>query len=91
MKTQVKNWKDCRDSTNVEKVVKANGGEVREAAGSHKVATFHTPNGDTSMTFYNSKEISTGVAVKIFKWLRGLGLTVGVLLILYVRFFMHFN
>ena len=59
-------WKDCTDSRKVEYTAVHAGISIREAAGSHFI--LEAPNGD-KMTAYHG-EISTGVACKVFKWLK---------------------
>lgn len=79
-KNRISSWKQCTDSKTVESFAKEKGLEIRECAGSHKM--MRTADGRNSMTFYNG-DISTGVACKIFKFFRNLGL-LGVLF-LFVR------
>lgn len=68
----IASWKDCRDPGKVRPVFQAKGGQCRPAAGDHEVWT--APNGQ-HFTIYN-RELSTGVACKLFKWLKFVGLLV---------------
>jgi hypothetical protein len=77
MKQKIKSWKDCRDSKNIESAVISAGGSVRNCNGSHRVAEIP---GKGSMTFYESENISTGVACKIFKWLKTMGVLATLIL-----------
>lgn len=77
---QIKDWKDCRDDRNITSAIKDAGGTVREAAGSHLVGSIP---GKGSITYYRphgGSDISTGVAVKIFKTLRLWGI-IGIILL----------
>lgn len=69
-KTTMDSWKDCIDSRNIDRVVKSAGGNIRKCSGSHKIAEIP---GKGNMTYYESKNISTGVACKIYKWLKAVG------------------
>ena len=81
MGKSISTWKDCRDSSRVEKFARSSGLEVREGKGSHKV--MKDPNSGATQTFY-SGDISTGVAVKLFKYFKYVGL-IGLLVFLYVQ------
>lgn len=70
MSTKIKHWKDCKDDKNIISFAKQNNVEVREAAGSHFVMS----KGNNIMTAYHSNNISTGVAVRVFKWFKTIGL-----------------
>lgn len=76
-KTRLNSWKDCTDSKNVTSFAQEHGLEIRECAGSHKM--MKTSDGKNSMTYYNG-DISTGVACKIFKWFKTMGI-LGILLL----------
>jgi len=71
----IASWKDCRDPREVCKFVEAHGCSVRQAAGDHEVIT--APNG--SHFVIHDRELSTGVACKLFKWLKYAGLLAVVL------------
>lgn len=66
-KTILQTWKDCREARKVESFAVEHGCIVRKGKGSHRV--MEAPNG-SKMPFYNSNNISTGVANIIFKWFR---------------------
>lgn len=76
-KKTISSVNDCRDSRNIDKFAAENGLRTREAAGSHKmVYVKNEQGGEDAMTYYNSKDISIGVAAKIFKFFRRYGLVV---------------
>lgn len=72
------NYKEFKDYKNIEKVALKNNCEIREGKGSHKV--IKAPNGST-MVYYKSKDISDGVAHKIYKFFKMLGFITIVLII----------
>jgi hypothetical protein len=69
MKT-ISTWKDCRNPDNVRHFVTEHGCTVRQAAGDHQV--INAPNGSHFVIY--DRELSTGVACKLFKWLKYAGL-----------------
>ena len=60
----IESWKQCRDPKVVERVADTNGCKRRHGAGDHEI--IEAPNGD-HFAYYN-RELSTGVACKLFKW-----------------------
>ena len=78
-KPMLNSWKDCTDSRKVEKFARASGLEIREAAGSHKMMKC----GEYRMTFYEG-DISTGVACKIWKWFKTIGVLTLIGLAIYL-------
>jgi hypothetical protein len=62
-------WKDCRDPRRVRSFALEHGCQVRTGKGDHEVITYQ----NRSMPFYN-REISTGVACKLWKWFKIMGL-----------------
>lgn len=71
-KSKINSWKDCRSDRKIIQVARENGLEYRECAGDH--FQIKDPRSGSAMTAYHSENISTGVAVKIFKWLRNIGI-----------------
>jgi hypothetical protein len=71
-KNRINSWKDCTDSRKVEGFAREKGLSIRECAGSHKMMS---DNNGNQMTFYKG-DISTGVACKIYKWFKVVGLLV---------------
>lgn len=66
---------DCRSARKIDKFAKENGLETRQAAGSHKVVyAKNEQGGQDGMTYYESEDISIGVAAKIFKFFKNHGL-----------------
>jgi hypothetical protein len=76
-KHKIDSWKDCRDPKNVKGFVKENGCAVVPGSGDHEI--IKTPTG-ASFTIYN-REMSTGVACSLFKWLKYVGL-LGAIIVL---------
>lgn len=68
----ISTWKDCRDPKTVHQFVASHGCTLHPGAGDHEVIT--APNG-SHFVIYN-RELSTGVACKLFKWLKYAGLLV---------------
>ena len=57
---------DCRDGRKVTSHIKSSGGIVRAGKGDHAVASM--PGHEQSMT-YCQREMGTGLACKIYKWM----------------------
>ena len=72
---KITGWKECRDLKVVRPIFQSKGGTCRPGAGDHEVWT--APNG-CHFVIYN-RELSTGVACKLFKWLKYAGLLAVVL------------
>lgn len=77
---------DCKSAKRIRGFVKDNNLRHEQAAGSHeKFYMRNSSGGEDMMTFYNSEEISIGVAAKIFKFVKNhipfMVLVIGALII----------
>lgn len=82
MGKSISTWKDCTDGRRVEKFAIKSGLDVRECKGSHKIMS--DPKTGATQTFYYG-DISTGVAVKLFKYFKYIGV-ICIFLFLYIKF-----
>ena len=84
MAKDIRSWKDCTDGNKVQKFASSNGLDVRRGKGDHYVMRHQS---GASQTCYNGT-VSTGVACKIFKFFKMVGLvSIPILLLVGQHFF----
>ena len=72
MASKINSWKDCTDGNKVQKFAEQSGLSVRRGKGDHYVMRHES---GASQTCYNGT-VSTGVACKIFKFFKAIGIAV---------------
>jgi len=73
--------RDCSDYKKVESYATAHGATIRQGKGDHAILTYN----NSSMT-YCRREMGTGIACKIFKWMKMMGMLC-LAIIIYINFF----
>ena len=73
---KINNWKQCRSSKDVEKFAMSKSVDIRQGSGSHKIMRYE----NRTVTYYTG-DISTGVAIQIWKFFIKSGLITGLILI----------
>lgn len=84
MGKKISSWKDCTDSRKVERAAKNGGLEIRNTKGSHRI--MKDPTTGATQTYYDG-DISTGVAVKLFKFFKYVGIA-SIFIYFYVQYVM---
>ena len=85
----INNPKDCMNPRNIEKFASQKGLTVRQCGGDHKMVEGYNPSThERDCMTYCDREMGFGLACKIFKFFKNLGLLVlfiGIGLVIYIN------